>query len=86
MLVCVSGGLSVEEGLLGRHALCMLGRTLHTYVSRTCNLPEMEPECSMFSISPYTDSKAAGTSQAGLAKTGPLFPALGLVMIVNCIA
>ena len=29
--------------------------------------------------------KAAGTSQAGQAKTGPLISALGLVMIVNCI-
>ena len=29
--------------------------------------------------------KAAGTGQAGQAKTGPLFSALGLVMIVNCI-
>ena len=30
-------------------------------------------------------SKAAGTGQAGQAKTGPLFLALGLVIIVNCI-
>ena len=29
--------------------------------------------------------KAAGAGQAGQAKTGPLFSALGLVMIVNCI-
>ena len=28
-------------------------------------------------------AKAAGTGQVGLAKTGPLFSALGLVMIVN---
>ena len=30
--------------------------------------------------------KAAEAGQAGQAKTGPLFSALGLVMIVNCIA
>ena len=29
--------------------------------------------------------KATGAGQAGQAKTGPLFSALGLVMIVNCI-
>ncbi len=29
--------------------------------------------------------KAAGAGQVGQAKTGPLFSALGLVMIVNCI-
>ena len=29
------------------------------------------------------NGKAAGTGQAGQAKTGPLFSALGLVMIVN---
>ena len=30
-------------------------------------------------------SKAAGAGQAGQAKIGPLFSALGLVMIINCI-
>ena len=36
-------------------------------------------------MSDNCEGKAAGAGQAGQAQTGPLFLALGLVMIVNCI-